>query len=118
MNDNLDSQIGYCADLVTLKDSEAFPLTLLTLHKSADWVPVGKLCQKIGIATIGIKDELVVTWLPDPSGNRNYAVIIFFDDESKESFAANYNRSRFLDTIPIVDPPEAPTLGGTRTRTD
>jgi hypothetical protein len=89
-----DSQMSYCADLVTLKTSEAFPLTLLNNHPSGEWLQVEKVCQESGIATTGMKAELVTAWLPDPFGDQTYAVIIFYDDETKESFAAHYNKDR------------------------
>ena len=112
MSEDNDSQISYCADLVTLKKSEAFPITLLYDHPSGDWVPVEKLCQEIGIVIPGMKAELVATWLPDPFGNQAYVVIIFYDDESKESFAAHYNKGRLLDPNLAASPTTPPDSKG------
>jgi hypothetical protein len=96
MYDEEISQIGFCTDLVALKATEAFPRSLLTDHKMGEWVQAKRLCHKVGIDLVGMKDELVVAWLADPKGDRSFVVIIFFDNDSKESFAAHYNSGRRL----------------------
>jgi hypothetical protein len=50
----------------------------------------------VGVAAGELKPELFTTWLPDPMGHDAYAVILFYDDESKWSMAAHYNRGRLL----------------------
>jgi hypothetical protein len=96
MYDENNSQIGLCTDLVALKATEAFPRSLLTHHKIGEWVQVKRLCHEVGIDFVGMKDELVAAWLADPTGDRGFVVIIFFDNDSKESLAAHYNSGRLL----------------------
>lgn len=102
MNDEDDSQIGFCTDLVALKAMEAFPRSLLARHKMGEWVQVKRLCEGVGINLVGMKDELVAAWLPDPGADRSFVVIIFYDDESKESFAAHYNSGRLLGSTSMA----------------
>ncbi len=97
MEEDTNELMGLCADLVTLKRMEAFPLRLLRDQKPGEWVPVNRVCHTSGIDTTGAVSELVVTWLPDPFGDQEYAVIIFYDGETVQSFAARYNRRRLLD---------------------
>ncbi len=85
-----------CADLVTLKKCEAFPLRLLGGKRPGDWVGVRQLCQQLGLAADDLTPELFAAWLPDPKADDGYVVILFYDDESKWSMAAHYNRGRLL----------------------
>ena len=55
------------------------------------------VCQLTGTAPQDIKPELVLTWLSDPFGNQEYVIIVFYDDDTKQSFAAHYNKRRLLD---------------------
>jgi hypothetical protein len=48
------------------------------------------------VAAGELKPELFATWLADPMADEAYAVILFYDDESKWSMAAHYNRRRLL----------------------
>jgi hypothetical protein len=69
-----------------------------------------------------LKPELFATRLPDPTADEAYVVILFYDDESKWSMAAHYNRGRLREDAspqPIraarpaspgsTSPPAAPT---------
>jgi hypothetical protein len=84
--------------LVTLRGTEAFPLFLLRDQPSGKWIFVEKVCKDSGIEVTGPVPEVVAAWLPDPFGDQDYAVIIFYDVESMHSFAAHYNRRRLLDS--------------------
>jgi hypothetical protein len=50
----------------------------------------------VGVAAGELKPELLATWLPDPTAQEAYAVILFCDDESKGRMAAHYHRRRLL----------------------
>ena len=51
-------------------------------------------CLEVGINPGELKPEVFATWLPDPMANGDYAVVMFYDDDSKWSMAAHYNRER------------------------
>lgn len=85
-----------CTDLVGLKKSEAFPRHLLGSKRPGEWIAVRECCQQLGLAPGDLKAELFAAWLPDPMAAAGYAVILFYDDESKWSMAAHYNRARLL----------------------
>ncbi len=85
-----------CADLVSLKRYEAFPLPLLGGKRPGEWVGVRELCQQSGVPAEDLSPELFAVWLPDPKAQDGYVVIVFYDDESKWSMAAHYNRGRLL----------------------
>jgi hypothetical protein len=87
---------NFCTDLVSLKKHEAFPLHLLSSKCRGDWLSVRDLCLQIGVVADNLKADLFVTWLPDPMGQDSYVVVIFYDDESKWTMAAHYNRQRLL----------------------
>jgi hypothetical protein len=87
-----------CADLVTLEKYEAFPTQLLAGARG-DWVAVRELCVHVGIDAGDVGDGLFVTWLPEPTGQEDYATILFYDDESGWTLAATYNRSRLSGTL-------------------
>ena len=84
-----------CADLVSLEKCEAFPARLLA-GKPGEWVGVRSLCMRIGIDPGEVNESVFALWLPDPVGDENYAVIIFYDAECLWTMAANYNRKRLL----------------------
>ena len=86
-----------CTDLVTLKKKEIFPLRLLLSKRPGEWVGVRDFCQQIGVAPAEMSPGLFVTWLPDPLAHEGYAVIMFYDDESKWSLAAHYNQERLMN---------------------
>jgi hypothetical protein len=85
-----------CADLVTLKKYEAFPLRLLGGKRPGEWVGVRKLCEQVGVAADDLSSRVFAAWLPDPKAEDGYVVIVFYDDESKWSMAAHYNRGLLL----------------------
>ena len=96
MEDEEITLFNGCTDLVSLRKCEAFPLRLLQSKRSGEWLRVREFCSQVGVAAGELKPELFATWLPDPMGHDAYAVILFYDDESKWSMAAHYNRGRLL----------------------
>jgi hypothetical protein len=89
-----------CTDLVSLKKWEAFPLHLLGSKRPGEWVGVRDSCLQVGVPPGDVEPQLFATWLPDPRAQPGYAVILFYDDESKWSMAAHYNRLRLLGDRP------------------
>jgi lipocalin len=79
-----------------MKKTEAFPFRLLEAHQPGEWIGVRKFCLEVGVAAGEVNAELFATWLPDPNGQGAYVIILFYDDESKWSMAAQYNRARLL----------------------
>jgi hypothetical protein len=59
------------------------------------WVPVRELYEHAGAAAGPIPTSLAAAWLSSP-GDPDYAVILFFDDETKWSLTAGYNVTRLL----------------------
>ncbi len=104
MDDDANDQMSFCADLVTLRKTEAFPLSLLNDYQPGQWVSVKTVCQLTGTDSGILKPELASTWLLDPFGDQDYAVMIFYDDETKQSFAAHYNKRRLLNAYATASP--------------
>src|SRR5438309_6891628 len=101
MQDDETNLINACTDLVSLKKCEAFPLHLLGSKRPGEWVGVGEFCQQVGVVPGNVKPQLFATWLPDPLAQDGYVVVLFYDDESKWSMAAHYNRLRLFGTAPL-----------------
>jgi hypothetical protein len=94
-----------CTDLVSLKKCEAFPLRLLDGKRPGEWIRVREFCLQVGVAAGEFNPELFAAWLADPMGSTAYVVILFYDDESKWSMTAQYNRRRLLgDAAPDQTP--------------
>lgn len=98
---------NFCADLLSLKRYEAFPLRLLMGTREAEWVRVRELCLQIGLETGDLKPDLFATWLPDTASEEGYAVILFCDEESMWTMAARYNRQRLLGRGPAASGQQA-----------
>ena len=96
MNDD-EQSLTFCMDLVTIKNLEPFLLNLFKHHPMGKWCRVRETCEELGIHASAVKPDVVTVWLDDPFGDEGYAVIMFFDDDTKQSFAANYNKRRLLD---------------------
>src|SRR5262249_20718272 len=90
---------NFCADLVSLKRWEAFPVHLLIGKRSGEWVRVRDLCLQAGLDVGDLKNDLFASWLPEPTGDEAYAVVIFYDEESLWTMAAHYNRQRLLEDV-------------------
>ncbi len=107
MQDDEIALINACTDLVSLKRAEAFPIHLFGSKRPGEWVSVSEFCVKIGVATGDLSPDLFATWLPDPLAHDGYAVVMFYDDQSKWSMAAHYNRGRLpsIQTTPAVAVP-------------
>jgi hypothetical protein len=88
-----------CTDLVSLKSLEVFPLKLLTTRAAGAWENVRELCQDVGVNPTILPPSFFVSWLPDPVCTDHYAVILFYDDETKWSTVAHYNRGRLMRAV-------------------
>jgi hypothetical protein len=91
-----------CADLVSLGQYESFPIHLLA-GKSGEWVEVRELCVQVGIDPGDLTEEVVATWLPDPGSDEAYALIIFYEQNSMWTMAAQFNRGRILSIAAAGD---------------
>jgi hypothetical protein len=100
LDDAEDLLSDLCADLVSLRRHEAFPRYLLTERKSRTWLRVGRTCARLGVEIGEVSPSLFAKWLPPPSGNADYAVILFYDEDSGWSTTALYNRERLLAESP------------------
>jgi hypothetical protein len=96
MQDEDFTLLNFCTDLVTLTKNEAFPKELLGSIPSGSWIDVRRFCLRIGLQPPEAEAQLFAAWLPDPKANDAYAVILFYDDESKWCMAAHYNRARIV----------------------
>jgi hypothetical protein len=85
-----------CTDLVSLKKLEAFPRHLFGDKRPGEWVGVRAFCAQVGVTAGDLKPQLFATWLADPMGQDGYALLLFYDDDSKWSMTAQYNRLRLL----------------------
>src|SRR5438105_4404179 len=94
MQDEEISLCNTCTDLVSLKKTEAFPLHLRKSQRPGEGVGVRNLSLQSGVAPGDLRPALFATWLPDPLGQDAYAVIFFYDEESKWSMAAHSHRAR------------------------
>ena len=111
MQDEEITRYNACTDLVSLKKCETFPLRLLGSKPSGEWIGVREFCLQIGVAAGDLTPELFATWLPDPKAHDGYAVILFYDDESKWSMAAHYNKGRLLANATVNQTPESTGAG-------
>jgi hypothetical protein len=104
MDDEELELINACTDLVSLKRCEAFPGHLLRQEPAGAWVGVQELCQRLGLHVENLNANLFVTWLADPAANDDYAVVMFYDGESKWTMAAHYNRRRLAgEPLSVTD---------------
>lgn len=92
---------NFCADLVSLKRWEAFPVHLLA-EKRGEWVGVRELCLQVGLDAEDLKPDLFAAWLAAPTGDEGYAVILFYDEETMWTLAACYNRQRLGEGVSTV----------------
>lgn len=83
-----------CADLVSQEDNEQIVFSLLSEQPKGQWTAVQELSRKCGVAVDGVTEDQFVAWLDDPRGEPSYVLIVFFDDATKLSAAAHYNRDR------------------------
>ena len=85
-----------CSDLVSLRRFEP-GLAYLFQHMCAgEWVSVADLYRIVRVPSEGIKPELAVAWLPSPSIQEGYVVVLFCDDELQWSLTAYYNTERLF----------------------
>lgn len=95
MECDTDLMSNLCTDLVALRRMEPAVSHLLRDHHSGVWVPVANLYSQTEVPFPESGAELQTAWLPAPH-DPNYAVIVFFDDESKWSMTAEYDAMRLL----------------------
>jgi hypothetical protein len=69
---------------------------LFTQDAAGHWVKVTDLCKLLGFVADGVSADLVMTWLPDPFDEPDFAIVVLFDYETKESLVAHYNRRRLV----------------------
>ena len=86
---------NYCVDVVTLQRFEP-GLIHLFRQQAGEWASVVELYQRAGAPNAAVPPKLKVTWLPSPSGQSDYAVILFCDEELQWSSTAYYNTERLL----------------------
>jgi hypothetical protein len=89
----LTDLLDVCGDLVSQKSSEAFLASLFSRKHMGQWTKAAELGKDTGFDLNGIGPDVFVTWVDDPSGDPTYALVLFFDDETKLTAAAQFNRS-------------------------
>ena len=99
MQDEEIELLNTCTDLVSLEKWEAFPRALLSGKRAGEWVNVRTLCEQVGVNAGKAPPSLFAVWLSDPLDNEAYAVVLFYDDESKWTTAAHTNRHRFATAV-------------------
>ena len=88
----LTDLLDKCADVVSQKSSERF-LALLLTQRMGQWNAARELAQQSNVDLNGIGADVSVTWVDDPSDDAAYALVLFFDDETKLTAAAQFNRA-------------------------
>jgi hypothetical protein len=78
-------------------------LQLLGSRQAAKWIFVRDFCLKVGVPCGELKASVFAIWLPDPLAHDAYAVLIFYDDDTKWSMAAHYNRQRLQKSTSATD---------------
>lgn len=99
MDDEADILNNLCADLVSLRRLEPGLVYLFRVKTPGTWTPVRELYDRAGQPDGSIKAQLAAAWLPSPGGP-DYAVVVFFDDETKWSLTADYNLARLMKAHP------------------
>ena len=99
-----DEMCNFCADLVSLQKTEAFPLYLFQSKLPGEWGSIHDLCLQLGVPSGDLEPSVFATWLPDPMGNSDFAEILFYDSESMWSMVAHYNRTRLLAGVTTSQP--------------
>jgi hypothetical protein len=99
MDDEADILSNVCVDLVSLCRLEPGLKFLFAQTVPGSWTSVRDLYDRAGQPQPNVESKLAVTWLPSPGGP-DYAVVLFFDDETKWSLTADYNVARLLGTKP------------------
>lgn len=95
MNDKTDLMSNICTDLVSLRRLEPGVIHLLRDRKPGAWTHVRDLYERAEEESTSMTTDLLAAWLPSPN-DPDYAVIVFFDDETKWSLTAEYNAKRLL----------------------
>lgn len=93
MENELTDLLDLCADLVSQKSSEAFVASLFSRMRIGQWTNAAELAKEAGVDLNGIGSDVLVTWKDDPSGDPAYTLVLFFDDETKLTAVAQFNRA-------------------------
>lgn len=91
----MEDIMDFCADLVTDKSLEPFPIELFRSH-IGQWRSVTSICKEACLNCPPEMSTVFATWLRDPLDNEDFAMIMFVDSDSMKSLAAHYNRQRLL----------------------
>ncbi len=97
MDDEADTLSNLCTDLVSLRRYESALVELFRDRPAGSWTSVRELYARVADPGVTIKPELAVAGLPAPGDDRDYAVVLFFDDETKWALTAEYNVARLLN---------------------
>lgn len=99
MDDETDTLSNLCTDLVSLRRLEPGLAYLFRDKTPGTWTLVRDLYERAGQPDDSIKPQLAAAWLPSP-GDPDYAVVVFFDDETKWALTADYNVARLMKSHP------------------
>jgi hypothetical protein len=86
-----------CADFVSERRFEPAVWKLVGMEKAGCWVLLRELFAVVRADGEGLPPSLWATWLSYPS-DLDYALIVFFDDQSQWSTSAVYNVARLSRT--------------------
>ena len=100
MEDEADTLSNLCTDLVSLRRLEPGLNHLFRNTPPGTWTPIRDLYEQAGQPDGAIKAELAATWLPAPGSDPGYAVVVFFDNETKWFLTADYNLARLMNQFP------------------
>ena len=92
-----DRVADLCADFLSERRYEAAVWKLVGTEKAGRWVRLRELFDVVRADTEGLPPTVWTTWLTYPS-DPDYAVIIFFDDQSQWSTSSVYNVARLSRT--------------------
>ena len=96
MEDETDRLSNLCTDLVSLARLEPALVHLFRHTRAGEWISVAELYRTAGAPEEGIKPELAATWLPSPSDQPGYAVVLFCDEQLQWSMTAYHNVDRLF----------------------
>lgn len=99
MEDETDSLSNWCADLVSLRRFEPGLLHLFRERSPGEWVQVSDLYARAGEPPAPVPGGLVAAWLPSPT-DAGYAIVVFWDEETRWSLTAEYDVARLLNQHP------------------
>ena len=93
MDDEADGLSNLCTDLVSLRRLEPGLIHLFHHKLPSNWISVRELFDRAGQSDRVIKEQLAAAWLPAPH-DPDYAIVVFYDSETRWSLTAEYNIAR------------------------